>query len=396
MEFAKREEPKKEYQVKPRAVLLSAYDAQSHRLWRENLLRLFPGIDWHVLTLPPRHFSWRIRGNGLQWAFANREELSQAFDLLLATSMVDLSALRGFVPSLGRVPAIVYFHENQFEYPNSQFARDNLEPKLVPLYAALCADRILFNSDYNRHSFLAGAKSLLRQLPDRLPASIAARLDQAQTLAVPLYQSEPVTGCRSDSDCLELLWNHRWEHDKGIDLLLALVLEISRQELPIRLHIAGQRFTRSPAQFATIHKLLQDHANALGMAVGNFGFVAAESGYRALLEHCDVVLSTALHEFQGLALQQACLAHCTPLAPDALVYPEFLDSTFLYPRQEHDAETAQHICRRLLAWLEHKRQGKALPRANLEPFLARSLGPAYAAQFNEFLPAAKRVSAALE
>jgi len=49
-------------------LLLSAYDAASHRHWREMLVTGFPEHDWTVLTLPPRHFNWRMRGNALSWA----------------------------------------------------------------------------------------------------------------------------------------------------------------------------------------------------------------------------------------------------------------------------------------------------------------------------------------
>jgi len=95
-----------------RILLLSAYDAHSHRRWRQGLVAAFPEWRWTVLTLPPRFFSWRVRGNSLSWAFSERETLEQSYDVLVATSMTDLSALKGLVP------ALVYCHENQFAYPD--------------------------------------------------------------------------------------------------------------------------------------------------------------------------------------------------------------------------------------------------------------------------------------
>ena len=62
---------------------------------------LCPKHDWTVLSLPARYFSWRIRGNSLSWAFGERERLQQPYDLIIATSMVDLTSLRGFVPVTG-------------------------------------------------------------------------------------------------------------------------------------------------------------------------------------------------------------------------------------------------------------------------------------------------------
>ena len=101
-----------------RILLLSAYDADSHIYWRKGLVAHLPEHQWTVLTLPGRYFSWRMRGNSMSWAFSEYETLSQPYDLVIATSMTDLSALRGFVPSLANTPTLVYFHENQFAYPS--------------------------------------------------------------------------------------------------------------------------------------------------------------------------------------------------------------------------------------------------------------------------------------
>ena len=56
-----------------RILLLSGYDAASHRLWHENLARMMPEHEWTPLALAPRNFSWRLRGNALIFAFGERE-----------------------------------------------------------------------------------------------------------------------------------------------------------------------------------------------------------------------------------------------------------------------------------------------------------------------------------
>ena len=45
-----------------RVLLLSAYAAQSHRYWQARLQSMFADWEWEVLSLPPRYFSWRVRG----------------------------------------------------------------------------------------------------------------------------------------------------------------------------------------------------------------------------------------------------------------------------------------------------------------------------------------------
>ena len=72
-------------------LLLSAYAARSHVHWQQMLQSMFPRWEWTVLELPPRHFSWRVRGNALYWSIEEQDTLEQAYDLLIATSMVDLA-----------------------------------------------------------------------------------------------------------------------------------------------------------------------------------------------------------------------------------------------------------------------------------------------------------------
>lgn len=123
-----------------KALLLSAYAAMSHRHWAEGLQQQFAEFDWRCLALPPRHFSWRIRGNPLTWLGQESECLADEHDLVVATSMVDLATLVGLFPSLGRARKVVYFHENQFAYPLPKGQRVQAEPLMVNLYAALAAD----------------------------------------------------------------------------------------------------------------------------------------------------------------------------------------------------------------------------------------------------------------
>jgi hypothetical protein len=109
-----------------------------------------------------------VRGNSLSWTLGEQERIRQPYDAVVATSMTDLSALRGMVPSLAAVPAMVYFQENQFAYPDRRAQQRN-EPVVVSLYAALSAARVVFNYDYKRQTFLQGVDALLRRLPDHVP-----------------------------------------------------------------------------------------------------------------------------------------------------------------------------------------------------------------------------------
>lgn len=375
-----------------RILLLSAYDALSHCYWREQLQAQFPSVTWRVLALPPRHFSYRVRGNPLSWYSAQREVLQQPFDLVIATSVVDVACLRGLVPSLAALPLWIYCHENQFCYPETALQRDalqrdnRLQAQLVFLYNCLCADAISFNSAYNRDTALAGLRKLLQQLPEKFePALIDGIAARSDVLPVPIETSVPMQKHAmeqagtlreaSASGCPQLLWNHRWEYDKGPEYLLAFVEALAGCDFPLTLHIAGQQFRGQPAAFAAIEQLLDDPLRCGRIAKGQWGFVASQTEYRALLGHCDVVLSTARHDFQGLAILQACQAGCAPLLPDRLVYPEQFAPRFLYRWHDDPVDNARAMLEGLRQVLADLRDGAALP--GVQAFEWGALAPAY-------------------
>ncbi len=362
-------------------LLLSGYDAVSHRMWWQRLSASFPEWQWTCLSLPPRHFSWRIRSNGLHWAYQEQQVLEQDYDLLIATSMVDLATLRGLCPQLAQPPTIVYFHENQFAYPPGRQRADNIEPVLVPIYSALCADQILFNSAYNRESFLKGVETLSESLPESLPEQALRQLRSAEIIPVALPSESYGVRDSGNSELLTVLWNHRWEYDKGPALLLAIVQACKQQNLELRFHIVGQQFRDQPTEFTELRRLLHDQESTGRTELGYFGYLA-EADYRKLLGQCDVVLSTALHDFQGLAIQEACQAGCRPLAPKALAYPEYLPAEFLYQILQDDVATASEVAMTLKELAGKKRAEGRLSGVTLKRFTAQQVRAQYLALFS--------------
>ncbi|MGV0034054.1 MAG: tRNA-queuosine alpha-mannosyltransferase domain-containing protein [Candidatus Azotimanducaceae bacterium WSBS_2022_MAG_OTU7] len=308
-------------------LILSPYDGFSHGFWREGLVDYLTGkFDITQCTLPPRYFSWRQRGNSL--AFAMKPELQQSFDLVVATSMTDLSALRGLNRNLSRVPGIVYFHENQFAYPESN-TRGNteglVERQLTSIYTALSADRIFFNSEFNRSTFLAGAKQLLGRMPDEVPSGIVSSIEAKSSIVPVPLDIEPAKTYALPGKRLKIVWNHRWEHDKGPDRLNQIVTELVLRKVDFELSLYGQQFSRRPLVFDELLERLRVNGN-----VGEVGFVEHRREYLSKLSAHDFVLSTADQEFQGLAIQEAMACGCIPVVPDALSYPDYVPAEYRY------------------------------------------------------------------
>lgn len=304
-------------QRRPAAWLLSAYQADSHAAWSRWLQTALTGIDWRLFELPGRHFRWRIRGNPLSWW---KQMPDAAPDLLVATSMVDLATLKGLNPQLVRVPSIYYFHENQFAYPRGEHQVKCLEPQMVQLYGALAADRVVFNSTFNRDSFLHGVDALVARLPDAVPSGVGDALaSRSSVLPVPIVP--PVVDVTPNPQLI--VWNHRWEYDKAPELFADAMLALAARGAEFQLALLGARPQQTPAA-------LQRLRRELGERIVSDGHLP-RARYLQVIASGGIVVSTALHEFQGLAVMEAVAAGCRPLVPDALCYREQYPHAYRYP-----------------------------------------------------------------
>ena len=320
------------------ALLLSAYHTDSHRHWAEGLINHVSDVDWTLLSLPGRHFPWRIRGNPITWKQSEHAELSREYDLIVATSMVDLSTLIGLYPNLGTAHKVLYFHENQFEYPLSGEQKRRAEPLMVSLYASLAADRVLFNSRYNQRTFVNGARRFLKRMPERVDLSLVDDIHRkSSVLPVPLEVTETIGGQALKRDPALILWNHRWEYDKNPEDFFAALRILKANKVEFRLAVVGQRFRHQPDIFTAAEVEFADQIRFWGFQ--------SWSDYQQLLQTAGIVVSTAWHEFQGLSVMEATQAGCVPLVPDRLCYPEYYPSACLYDG------TPEALARKLRTWL---------------------------------------------
>lgn len=311
-----------------RILALEPYYGGSHRAVLDGLSHHVQA-DWTLVTLPARKWKWRMRGAAITFA----DELAGygapdgrcPYDLIFASTFLNLAEFRGLAPrAIADLPAIVYFHENQLVYPNRTSAEWDFQFPLTNITSALSADACMFNSQWNLDRFCDEIPCFLKQFPDHHPREVANRVRDKSVVVAPPFDPcafdalAPTRGSRC-----RIVWPHRWEHDKNPEEFFVAVGALASEGLDFEVVVAGQ-------SFAETRQRMTDAALSLGDRLVQVGEPGSREEYAALLAGCDVAVSTALNEFFGLAMVEACYAGATPLVPDRLSYRELYPSHWRY------------------------------------------------------------------
>ena len=301
-----------------------SFDGGSHRQFRETLTR-YSSHDWTWITRPPRAWKWRMAIGAQEMVDEMIKQGGSKPDCIFATSLVDVAALRAALPRGWRdLPIILYMHENQVAYPTDD-ARD-ASFALTNLQSVLTADLTIFNSKWNLDSFIEGITSLLKQANDCALGDIEQRIREVSTVSwVPVESPEEdsrvlhnsnMRGRKNGACPTTIVWPHRWEHDKGPEKLLELAREHTKS-LNLRWIILGEQFSNVPAP-------LKQFGDEFQGQIDHIGYVESKSEYWEWLHKADWVLSTAKHEFFGIAVVEALFAGCLPWPSQELSYRELL------------------------------------------------------------------------
>ncbi len=304
-----------------RILIVEPYYGTSHRALVDGLILRIP-FEMELLSLSPRKWKWRMRGGA--WVLAEKAKAIEPCDVLFVSDFLDLPAFLALGPKwLRDCRKIVYFHENQLTYPVRVENERDLHFGLTNIESALAADTVVFNSEFHRHSFIEAARELIKRFPDNRPEAVGERIAaKSRVLPIPIdlsrfHRSEEKSGE------LTLLWNMRWEFDKAPEAFFEQLFSLADSGLDFRIAVAGEKFKDYPAIFDEAGVRLADK-------IVSWGFIESRDEYIELLSRCDVVVSTAIHEFFGISVVEAVAAGCFPLLPNRLAYPERYPERCLY------------------------------------------------------------------
>lgn len=329
-----------------RILALNPFHAGSHRAFLDGWTAR-SRHQFTTLTLPGRRWKWRMRHAAVEFAreAGERGKNSKPWDVLFTTDMLNLAEFRGLTdPDVARLPAVVYFHENQLTYPDREERERDLHFVFTNFTTALAADRVWFNSQYHQNEFLGALDVFLSRMPDAPPKGAVDSIREKCEVQSPGVASFRRFPSDESAGPLQILWVSRWEHDKDPDTFFTALELLAFAGADFRLNVLGESYRQAPACFEAARTRFADR-------IDHWGFQESAKSYHRILSESDVVVSTARHEFFGVAVVEAAAAGCFPIVPRRLAYPEVLGDR---PEYFHDG-TPEGLATRLAAMLARRK-----------------------------------------
>ncbi len=310
----------------------------SHRAWADGWAAS-SAHDLTLVTLPAQRWRWRLQGAAIPLGRAVVDHVEQHGrpDLVVASSLVDVSVLRGIAGrALGDTYVVTYRHETQFAYPDGGADHDRAgrrDAKAAEWRSLVASDEIWFNSPTHQQGVAAALRPWLRDLDD---PDHAAELEPtlAKGLVIPVGVDLTHIGLthRNQSAARRarplVLFNQRWEADKAPHRVINALVAAARAGASFDVALAGPQ---PPDDERQLHRAV----GLLGDRVIHAG-TADRATYLDLIHRSDLVVSDADHEFFGIAPIEAIAAGARPLYPRRQNYPDLVDHRAEFLHDGHD------------------------------------------------------------
>ena len=316
-------------------LIIEMFYGGSHQQLIECLLTIAP--DSTLLTLSDKKWHWRARCGALQ-LLPQLQTVSRPVNTLFMTAVGSLPEVVALCPPLHGARKVLYFHENQLVYPTQSAKDRDYQFGYNQIMSALMADLVLFNSSYNLQSFVGGIDSFLSKMPDFKPKGIAELISRkCQVLHFPVEFPLERRDIR-DSKVLHIVWPHRWEHDKNPEDFFSSLQSLITSGQEFKVSVLGQTYRKVP-------NIFQDFQSANPGYIAQWGPLSSKKEYLDHLQTCDVIVSTALHEFYGVAMLEGLWAGCLPLCPNRLSYPEIYPVECLFNTPGQLTKQLRQLCK---------------------------------------------------
>ena len=326
-------------------VIIEPFYAASHKLWLDGLIEN-SRHEMIKLTLPGRHWKWRMHGGAIELA-DQFLKLDIEVDWIIATDMLDFALFLSLIGEKGVQPKkAIYFHENQLVYP---WSPEDMDKKVgrdkhygfINYTSALVADKVLFNSTYHKESFIYELDRFLRIFPDNRGLENVGKIQQkSHVLPIGMDLRSVKDEIREGS--ATILWNHRWEFDKNPELFFNTLFKLKSEGVSFRLVVLGESYQNEPKIFKEAQEVLKDE-------IIHFGYAEDREKYLELMAMSDIVPVTSNQDFFGISAVEAVAANCYPIFPDRLAFPEHVGEEYLFETNEEFYTKLKHVIQNIEA-----------------------------------------------
>ena len=307
--------------------IVESYYGDSHKKWIDDLQKNLTN-PIQLFTLPPHHWKVRMEAGAIELA-KQVNSLGRDYDRFLVSDMVNLPLFKSLLDrKYSGAKFLLYFHENQFEYPKSKVGNFDYHYPYINYVSALCADKVAFSSQYNFDSFFQGVKRFQKKLPMAFRSQDFEEI-KIKSRIVPLIFEDPLYN-KSPKDYSRkiLLWNHRWEYDKGIDEFYQLLEHLKKDSVDFQLVLLGEA-KNSP--------YIEKIKNNFNSRILHMGYTPKHK-YSDWVSRCTHLPVTSQHDFFGLSVLEAIAQKVIPLLPNKMVYPEHIPNQLKNIYLYHDRE----------------------------------------------------------
>lgn len=131
--------------------------------------------------------------------------------------------------------------------------------------------------------------------PDYRPKDLKEKIAmKSEVLYFPISM-ENLSSRRNYNSPLHMVWPHRWEHDKGIDDIVDILLRLKKEKINFKISMLGEQPSDLEDKYESVRIELGDH-------VIHWGFLPLRTDYVAVLAQAHLAISTAIHEFFGVSM----------------------------------------------------------------------------------------------
>jgi glycosyltransferase involved in cell wall biosynthesis len=294
-------------------LVLEPWYRGSHRKWLDgwrstskHQINIIEGPDtgWRrSLLISPAHFAEAIA------------ESSAPIDALVASTPIDLATVMGLLdPGISRPPTLLYMHESQIGYPPGPKGGRAHGGIINDWRSIFAADRVAVATRFHEGVLMKQMPPFVEQLIEGAGAKLENKLSKIELLPVGIDTSRlaptTVTGP------LKVMWNHRWSYDKGPGEFAHALSVLAGEGHEFDVYALGEVERSGRRAYERLLNQLNDRVILCGYQ--------EEDAYLRALCQSDLVVSSAQHDFFGLAVAEAIAAGARPLLPQRLAYPEIV------------------------------------------------------------------------